>query len=150
MRRRALILGVALVACSRTPAGPVGFELVGAKGSTNPMCLWLADTGALHEVGLMDVTSLGRAKGMVFRFDAPTRTAFYMYRTRMPLTVVFIDEAGVVLEAIDMETCPEAEAAKCPLYRPEQPYSQAIEVPRGKSAGLGFDQGGTVTFTPTC
>ncbi len=150
MRRRALALGLALVACSKPPSGPVGFAVVGAQGSADPMCLWLADTAGLQEHGLMDVTSLGKAKGMVFRFDAPTRTAFYMYRTQIPLTVVFVDASGSVLELIDMEPCPDSDAAKCPVYRPKQAYFQAIEVPKGKSAALGLETGGSVRFTTHC
>lgn len=87
---------------------------------------------------------------MVFRFDAPTRTAFYMYQTRIPLTVVFVDQGGFVLEAIEMDPCAEADAKKCTIYAPKQPYSQAIEVAAGKSASLGLEIGSTVTFTPSC
>jgi uncharacterized protein len=141
---------VVLVACSRTPEGPKGFATVGATGSGNPLCLWLADTAAKQELGLMDVGSVGKASGMVFRFGQPTTVSFYMYRTVMALTVVFLDATGLILESQDMAPCPDKDPAKCTLYRPSEAYTDAIEVPEGAAARLGLTVGTRVNFQNQC
>ncbi len=98
----------------------------------------------------MDVGSMGEADAMVFRFNEPTDVAFYMYRTILPLTVVFVSAAGRVSDIIDMEPCPDNDAAKCPRYRTSAPYQTAVEVPKGAAASLGFSVGSTVTYRSNC
>jgi uncharacterized protein len=149
MRFRAVLLTGLITACGSRPVPPTGFARVGALAGGNPLCLWLAESNADQERGLMDVTSLGSADGMLFRFPAPTRVGFYMYRTKIPLTVVFVAPDGVVLDRLDMDPCPETDAAKCVVYRATDSYQYAIEVPRGDDRRLGLTKG-PVTFRDHC
>jgi uncharacterized protein len=142
----ALVVG----ACGSKPTTPQGFARVGLTVGDRPLCAWLADTEALRDRGLMDVTSLGRADAMVFRFAEPTDVAFYMYKTKLPLTVVFVSSAGVVSDIVDMDPCPETDASKCPLFRAREPYQAAIEVAKGRADALGFSVGATVVNRPNC
>jgi uncharacterized protein len=139
-----------LAACGAKPATPQGFARIGLTVADRPLCAWLADTEELRDRGLMDVGSLGKADGMVFRFSEPTTVAFYMYKTLVPLTVVFVSPAGRVSDIVDMDPCPEKDPAKCPRFQASAPYQTAVEVPRGKAASLGFAVGSTVTYRPNC
>jgi uncharacterized membrane protein (UPF0127 family) len=138
--RLALVLVVG--ACGAKPATPQGFSRVGLEVGDRPLCAWLADTEVLRERGLMDVTSFGSAE--------PTDVAFYMYKTKLALTVVFVSPAGVVTDIVDMDPCLETDASKCPLFRAREPYQTAIEVAKGKAASLGFSVGATVDNRPDC
>lgn len=137
-------------ACGSKPAVPQGFARIGLTAADRPLCAWVADTEALRDRGLMDVGSMGQADAMVFRFNEPTNVAFYMYNTILPLTVVFVSAAGRVSDIIDMEPCPDKDAAKCPLYHASAPYQTAIEVPKDKAASLGFSVGSTVDYRANC
>lgn len=137
-------------ACGSKPTTPQGFARIGLSVADRPLCAWDADTEALRDRGLMDVGSMGRADAMVFRFNEPTDVAFYMYKTILPLTVVFVSAAGRVSDIVDMEPCPEVDASKCPLFRSRELYQTAVEVPKGKAASLGFSVGSAVDYRPKC
>jgi uncharacterized protein len=139
-----------VAACGAKPATPQGFARIGLTIAGRPLCAWVADTEALRDRGLMDVGSMGKADAMVFRFNEPTNVAFYMYRTILPLSVVFVSAAGKVSDIIDMEPCPDQDAAKCPRYQASAPYQTAVEVPKGKAASLGFSVGSTVDYRSNC
>jgi uncharacterized protein len=141
---------LAAAACGSKPATPQGFARIGLMVADRPLCAWVADTEALRERGLMDVSSFGQADAMVFRFSEPTNVAFYMYRTILPLTVVFVSATGRVSDIIDMEPCQEKDAAKCPRYQASAPYQTAVEVPKGKAASLGLLVGSTVDYHSNC
>lgn len=149
-QRFAPLVVLLAAACSSKPAVPQGFARIGLNTADRPLCAWVADTEALRDRGLMDVSSMGQADAMVFRFSEPTNVAFYMYNTILPLTVVFVSVGGRVSDTIDMEPCPDKDAAKCPLYQASAPYQTAIEVPKGKAASLGFSVGSTVDFRSNC
>jgi uncharacterized protein len=151
-RKQRLAPFVLLVAgaCGEKPATPQGFARIGLTVADRPLCAWVADTEALRDRGLMDVSSLGQADAMVFRFSEPTNVAFYMYRTILPLTVVFVSVAGRVSDIIDMEPCPDKDAANCPRYQASAPYQTAVEVPKGKAVSLGFSVGSTVDYRSNC
>jgi uncharacterized membrane protein (UPF0127 family) len=149
-RRLAPFVLLVGAACGAKPSTPQGFARTGLTVGDQPLCAWVADTEALRDRGLMDVDSMGRADAMVFRFNEPTSVAFYMYKTILPLTVVFVSAAGKVTDIVDMEPCPDKDAEKCTHYRASAPYQTAIEVPKGKAALLGFSVGVTVDSRPNC
>ena len=112
---------------------PEGFEQVAATvtaadGTVCELCLWLAATGDQRGLGLMYVTDLGGPDGMVFHYDAPTTSAFWMKNTVMPLSIAFFDQGGAYLDAFDMAPC---SADPCPLYPTPENFVNAIEVPQG-------------------
>lgn len=125
-----------------TGVAPVGFERVAARviapdGETCDVCLWLADTGERRAQGLMGVTDLSGADGMVFRWSEPTTGSFWMRDTPLPLSIAFFAADGSFVSAADMEPCldpvPDAE---CPRYAAAGPYTDAIEVAAGGLPGL--------------
>jgi uncharacterized membrane protein (UPF0127 family) len=121
---------------------PVGFELVAgrvtaADGATCDVCLWLADTVAARAQGLMGVTDLSGADGMVFRWDEPTVGNFWMRDTPLPLSIAFFAADGTFVSATDMAPClPPTPDAGCRRYDAAGPYQYAVEVPLGATAEL--------------
>jgi uncharacterized membrane protein (UPF0127 family) len=115
---------------------PVGFGTVAgrvtaADGSTCDVCLWAAATAADQSRGLMGVTDLGGADGMVFQFGSPVITQFWMRDTVMPLSIAFYAEDGSFVSATDMDPCLTGPADACARYAATGPYANAIEVPQG-------------------
>lgn len=118
--------GSALVRVNR-PEGPV------------ERCVLVADTVELRARGLMEVTDLGGYDGMLFSFADDTTGGFWMANTVLPLSIAFVDAAGQVVSAFDMEPCPDS--VDCPSYEPEAAYRWAVEVPQGALAGFGLGPG---------
>jgi uncharacterized membrane protein (UPF0127 family) len=55
------------------------------------------------------------------------RTSFYMFDVPVPLTAVFLRD-DVVVHVAQMEPCPEADPARCPLYGPDgEPFDTVVE-----------------------
>jgi uncharacterized membrane protein (UPF0127 family) len=120
--------------------GAVLVEVTAPDGSVVSYCVWLAQTEAERERGLMQVTSLGGADGMLFRFGVEQSTPFWMKDTVLPLSVAFFRSDGGFVSATDMTPCPPAEPA-CPTYPPDAPYVDALEVAQGDLARLGIAEG---------
>lgn len=161
----ALVLGVAafLVRGAARPDDPSfdarrpleGFGTVSATvrlpdGRTFDWCALLADSEASRARGLMAQTDLRGYDAMVFRFPSLTTGRFYMYRTVLPLSIAFLDDAGAFVSGTDMAPCPEAEPARCETYGAAAPYRHAVEVTTGGLGALGLGSGATVTFGGSC
>jgi uncharacterized protein len=119
---------------------PSGFDTVAgrvtaADGSTCEVCLWAAGTIEQQTRGLMGVTDLGGADGMVFRYSAPVATQFWMRDTPMPLSIAFFAD-GAFVSSTDMVPCLTGPAAACARYAAAAPYTDAVEVPQGGLADL--------------
>ena len=77
----------------------------------NVISVELARTKEEHSRGLMDRKSLGRYDGMLFIYAQKKNLCMWMKNTSIPLTVLFIDEKGYVLEMKDM--IPNTETPHC-------------------------------------
>jgi uncharacterized membrane protein (UPF0127 family) len=140
------------VASTTAAAGavvPEGFEQVAATataadGTVCELCLWVAATGDQRARGLMYVTDLGGPDGMIFPYDSPHTSAFWMKNTVMPLSIAFFDQGGAYLDAFDMAPC---SADPCPLYPTPENFVNAIEVPQGMLDELAIAPGSVLTVS---
>ncbi len=134
------------------PAGvvvPAGFEqaaatVTAADGTECALCLWLAETGDQRALGLMYVTDIGGPDGMIFRYDSPNTSAFWMKNTVMPLSIAFYDQGGAYLDEFDMAPCT---ADPCPTYPTPANFTDAIEVPQGMLEELGLVPGSVLAVS---
>jgi len=119
-------------------------------GTTRTSCIWVADTPALQQRGLMGVDDpdLGGRPAMAFVFDEPTAAGFWMKDTRIPLTAVWIADDGRVTGSVDMDPCLEGSA--CPITSAPAPSRLAIEVPRGGASALGLVPGARIALGDDC
>jgi len=77
----------------------------------NVISVEIARTEAEHTRGLMHRRSLGKHDGMLFVYRNKKNLCMWMRNTFIPLTVLFIDERGYVLEMKDM--IPNTETPHC-------------------------------------
>lgn len=106
----------------------------------------LAVTDDQKTMGLMERTALADDAGMLFVYDStqPPDAGFWMFRTRIPLDIAFLDSAGTIRAVRTMTPCTATIAQGCPTYAPEVPYRYALEVNGGWFARRGVGAGHTV------
>ena len=127
--------------------GEVAFRVAGPDGGEAFVgCALLADTPETRGQGLMDQQDLRGYDAMVFRFDAPSTGAFYMFQTILPLSIAYVAADGGLVSSTDMDPCPEEEASACPTFPATGPYLHAIEVGQGGLPSVGLVPGATVSF----
>ncbi|HEU4995254.1 MAG TPA: DUF192 domain-containing protein [Gemmatimonadaceae bacterium] len=103
----------------------------------------IAQSPEQRTMGLMERTSLPDSAGMLFLYDRdePASAGFWMYRTRIPLDIAFMDSTGRVLVVRQMVPCGATLARGCPSYDPGVPYRAALEVKAGVLARNGIAPG---------
>ncbi|WP_311944204.1 DUF192 domain-containing protein [Halomonas piscis] len=155
-RRRVLTAALTLpaVACLPTswvragePAAERRTAVIHTASGPQRLEVEIADTPARREQGLMGRRSLGEGHGMLFVYGQaqPGRRGFWMYRTRIPLDIAFIDGDGRIVSLQTMPPCESAKAAECPVYTPGSAYHAALEVNAGYFASRGISEGDCVS-----
>jgi uncharacterized protein len=93
----------------------------------------LARTPDQHTLGLMERRTLPDSGGMLFLYSEtrPASDAYWMYRTRIPLDIAFVDSMGTIRTIHRMEPCTSVLAEGCPTYPAEAPFQAALEVNAG-------------------
>jgi len=90
----------------------------------------VADTSAEQMQGLSGRASLGADAGMLFTFDAPSRTGFWMNGMRFPLDLIYMKE-HVVVELKENEPVPTT--LPTPFF-PSSDFDAVLEVNAGWAA----------------
>lgn len=139
---------------------PLAFDTIGvqvvAGGDAAPpappppiLLVELADTDEKHRFGLSRRPSLDPQSGMLFRFDSiqGEESGFWMFRTRIPLDIAFLDSTGTILNIQTMEPCESPNPEWCPLHSPGVPFQGALEVNEGWFQTYGIVTGHRVRVT---
>ena len=123
-------------------------RLVG-KGSATEIGAELAVSTEQKTMGLMERRQLPENAGMLFVYDSvqSPESGFWMYRTRIPLDIAFLDSAGVIRAIHPMVPCETTLPQGCPAYAAGVPYRYALEVNRGFFARHGLAVGDSVAVT---
>lgn len=135
----------------QNPVLPVdsGVVVVETEQDTLRLSVEIAETPEQQSTGLMERRTLGAYEGMLFLYDHEQAASdpFYMFRTRIPLDIAFMDSIGEIVAIRHMEPCESAVAAACERYPPGQAYHAALEVNAGFMEQHGIGLGDRVVLT---
>lgn len=120
-------------------------------GDSLPLLVEVAESDQERAFGLSRRPDLDPQSGMIFLFDSlrAPQEGFWMWRTRVPLDIAYVDTAGVIVSVTSMEPCADALYPEaCPTYAAEGEYVWALETNRGWFEEHGVGPGDTVLFRP--
>lgn len=153
----AILVAGGAAACDRAsdgtgePADPVvAFDTASVRIETAADTLQLrveiAESTEQITHGMMERDDLAPDAGMLFIFPAPQEPshAFYMFRTRIPLDIAYIDETGRIVSIRTMQPCDSPNPQLCPKYPAGAEFSSVLEVNAGYFAEHGVDVGDRV------
>jgi uncharacterized membrane protein (UPF0127 family) len=110
-------------------------------GHTYSFQVWVADTPARAEQGLMFVSDLPETLGMVFPIQPPRVENMWMKNTYIELDMLFIDEHGRVTKIIQ-----RAAPLSLQTLSSDTKVAAVLELKGGQAAKLGLHTGDTVTW----
>lgn len=102
--------------------------------------LEVARTQKQKSQGLMGRMSLGPDQGMLFVWETPTQSPFWMKDTNIPLSIAFISGEGLIIDIQDMTP------HSLEPHKPAMAYMYAIEANSGFFADAGIRAGDHVRF----
>lgn len=108
----------------------------------------VARTPAQRSRGLMERDSLAEDAGMLFLYPRrqPPGSGFWMFRTRIPLDIAFLDASGRIAAIHAMQPCGSANPGDCPSTQAGVPFRAALEVNAGYFAARGIGVGDCVAW----
>lgn len=145
----ALLLALLLTACAHaadvTPAQLRGFPetslTITRSGGRDTFRVWVADTPARQQQGLMFVRSMPADRGMLFPQDPPRVMSMWMKNTYLPLDMVFIGEGGVII-GIAAHTTP----LSLDIVSSPGPVTAVLELNAGEAERRGIRTGDKVVW----
>ncbi|HYL36589.1 MAG TPA: DUF192 domain-containing protein [Bryobacteraceae bacterium] len=98
------------------------------------------------ERGMMFRTSLAPDHGMLFVHAAPGYYPYWMYRTLIPLDVIWMDNDHRILQMLlDAQPC-KTTARECPQYVCPKPFRYVLELNGGMARKSGLEVGQKVQW----
>jgi uncharacterized membrane protein (UPF0127 family) len=148
-----LILAAGLlsnVTCSSLPRGSTArndlsaLRTVPIEITGRTYTAYVADTPAIRELGLMNVTQadLPEDRGMIFVFPSDQYLSFWMRNTIIPLDIAYIRSDGRIVKTYTMEPLNEAG------YPSIERARFALEVRGGQFTKWGLVEGDHVVIPP--
>jgi len=101
--------------------------------------VWVADTPARSEQGLMFLKWLPSDQGMLFPQASPRVMSMWMKNTLIPLDMLFIDERGLIVYIRERATPQSLDIISTPT-----PVKAVLELAGGECAQLGIKNGDRV------
>ncbi len=97
--------------------------------------------------GLMFRDQLATDHGMLFIHDAEEPQSYWMKNTRIPLDILYFDNARkLVSQQRDVPPCTLGDA--CPPYPSGAPARYVLELNAGEAARIGLSEGTVMSFGP--
>jgi uncharacterized membrane protein (UPF0127 family) len=111
----------------------------------------LAGSDAQRTLGLMERRHLPDSAGMLFLYpsEQSSTAGFWMFRTRIPLDIAFVDSLGVIRAIQHMVPCSSTLVEGCPSYPPGVRYRTALEANAGYFARHKLDVGSRIVLADT-
>jgi uncharacterized protein len=97
--------------------------------------------------GLMFRESLAPNRGMLFIHPAEDTYRYWMYQTKIPLDIIWMDRDRRIVEiSLDTPPCPTSSAKECPNYGGNFKSKYVLEVSAGVARKNGLKAGDTLDF----
>ena len=137
------LLPLALLVSSSLPFAQVnaGLPTVELKTGIYRIQAEIADTPERRQVGLMNRTSMPMNSGMLFIFEEKAGHCFWMFNTKISLSIAFIADDGKILNIEEMQAgstnnhCPKA-PVRFALEMNQRWFSDRVIVPGTVIQGL--------------
>jgi uncharacterized membrane protein (UPF0127 family) len=102
-------------------------------GDTLRITAEIAETEDQRQLGLMERKSLPDQHGMIFVYDSvqDAASSFWMFRTRIPLDIAFVDSLGGIGSIQQMQPCESPNPQLCRTYPARSRYKYALEMNLG-------------------
>jgi uncharacterized protein len=160
LRCSALLLALLAAGCERaaeledaalepTPvAFGRGLVRIETESDTFRLQVEIAEDEQQRAYGLMRRAELPEEAGMIFLYDETqdATASFWMFNTRIPLSIAYLDEDGRIANIEEMEPCPSPYPQWCPTYPAGVPFRSALEVNRGYFERRGIAEGDRVVL----
>ena len=105
----------------------------------------VADDDAERARGLMFRDELAAGSGMIFIHDREEPQAYWMKNTKIPLDILYFDNARkLVAQQRDVPPCSAGDA--CPPYPSNAPARYVLELNAGEAAKLKLENGAELTL----
>lgn len=142
------LVAVGILAVGDVVSAPAGtaqpkLPTVELQVGTAKLVAEVADEEHEREKGMMFREDLADGEGMVFVMDRPGPAAFWMRNTTVPLSIAYVNSAGLILEIHDLEPLNERSVQSA-----FGSVAYAIEVPQGWFSRVGVYPGTRVTGLP--
>ena len=138
MKKLIAALFIALVATAAVAAENTGLPEIPLTINKHALIAEVAANDNSRTTGLMHRRMLPENRGMLFTFPYTTPLSFWMMNTHIPLSIAYLDEAGVIINITDMKpltTDPHPSA---------KPARYALEMNQGWFAKRGIKAGAKV------
>jgi uncharacterized protein len=97
--------------------------------------------------GLMFRDALPPNGGMLFMFPETSERGFWMYQTRIPLDIIWLDEDRRVVEiSAYTPPCADPDARNCPTYGGQVGSRYVLELAAGDADAHGIEVGDQIRF----
>ena len=103
----------------------------------------LAKTQAEKEKGLMFRESLNKDKGMLFIYDVPEKSGFWMKNTLIPLDIIWINKDDKIIHIV---TAPPCKNDPCEIYSPGEEALYVLEINAGLTNEANIEEGDAVVI----
>jgi uncharacterized protein len=137
--------GVSAVQAQDGGEPQLGLQRVQLSAGLHQIDAQLADQPASRQIGLMFRKQMPQHEGMLFVFEQPQMQCFWMKNTVLPLTAAFIDDAGRIVNLVDMKPL------TLDSYCSTKPVRYVLEMNQGwfkkKGIAAGYQLGGPVFET---
>lgn len=104
----------------------ITLEIRGARLGTE-----VASTEMSRRIGLMYRDELRDDRAMLFVYPSKNWRSFWMKNTRIPLSLAYINDAGVIVSILDMEAQAGEPDEALVHHKSSQPVRYALEVRKG-------------------
>ncbi|MGQ4661177.1 DUF192 domain-containing protein [Lysobacter sp. F6437] len=139
---RSLVIGSSLLAAGCASGSDLWVELDGSRYAVE-----IADDNAERARGLMFRDELAPGHGMLFIHDREEPQAYWMKNTRIPLDILYFDDARMLVsQQRDVPPCSAGNA--CPSYPSDEPARYVLELNAGEAEKLGLQDGSELTLGP--